>query len=36
MGYVATANAKPDTELYIIIRDKAVKAKVTKLPFIKK
>ncbi|MDI9341373.1 MAG: glycine cleavage system aminomethyltransferase GcvT [Sediminibacterium sp.] len=36
LGYVETAFAKADTEIYISIRDKAIKAKVTKIPFIKK
>lgn len=36
LGYVETAYAKADTEVFITIRDKAIKAKVTKLPFIKK
>jgi aminomethyltransferase len=36
LGYVATAFAKADTELFIIIRDKPVKAKVCKIPFLKK
>lgn len=36
LGYVATAMAKADTEVFIMIRDKAVKAKVTKIPFLKK
>ena len=35
MGYVATAFAKVDTEIYILIRDKKVKAKVVKMPFYK-
>lgn len=35
MGYVNTAFAKPDTELFIVIRDKALKAKVVKTPFYK-
>jgi aminomethyltransferase len=35
MGYVETAYAKPDSEIYINIRDKAIKAKVVKLPFYK-
>jgi aminomethyltransferase len=35
MGYVATAFSKPDTEIYISIRDKAIKAKVVKTPFYK-
>lgn len=36
MGYVNTEFAKADTEIFIVIRDKAIKAKVSKLPFIKK
>ncbi|MFN7012934.1 MAG: glycine cleavage T C-terminal barrel domain-containing protein, partial [Bacteroidia bacterium] len=36
MGYVKTEFSKPDTEIYIQIRDKAIKAKVVKIPFIKK
>ena len=36
LGYVATAFSKPDTEVFIIIRDKPVKAKVTKIPFLPK
>ncbi len=36
MGYVATAFAKADTEIMITIRDKAIKAKVVKIPFLKK
>ena len=36
MGYVSTAFASADTEIYVLIRDKAVKAKVVKLPFLKK
>lgn len=35
MGYVATSFAKVDTEIYILIRDKKVKAKVVKMPFYK-
>lgn len=35
MGYVPTAFAKVDTEIFISIRDKALKAKVIKLPFYK-
>lgn len=35
MGYVTTANAKVDTEIYVKIRDKAIKAKVVKIPFLK-
>lgn len=34
MGYVASAFSKPDTEIYIEIRDKAIKAKVVKVPFL--
>lgn len=36
MGYVKTEFSKPDSEIYIQIRDKAIKAKVVKMPFIKK
>jgi aminomethyltransferase len=36
MGYVKTEFSKADSEIYIMIRDKAVKAKVTKIPFLKK
>ncbi len=36
MGYVTKELAKPDTEIYIMIRDKAIKAKVSKIPFLKK
>jgi aminomethyltransferase len=36
MGYVKTEFAKPDSEIFISIRDKAIKAKVTKLPFLAK
>ncbi len=35
MGYVATEFAKIGTEIFINIRDKALKAKVVKLPFYK-
>lgn len=34
MGYVAAAFSKPDTEIFIEIRDKAIKAKVVKVPFL--
>lgn len=34
MGYVATAHAKTDSEIFIEIRDKQIKAKVVKLPFL--
>jgi aminomethyltransferase len=36
MGYVKTELAKADTELFIQIRDKNIKAVVTKIPFLKK
>lgn len=36
LGYVDTAFSKSDTEIFIMIRDKAIKAKVVKIPFIKK
>ena len=35
MGYVPTAFSKTDSEIFIIIRDKAIKAKVVKIPFYK-
>lgn len=35
MGYVTPEFSKPDTEIFINIRDKALKAKVVKLPFYK-
>jgi len=35
MGYVETAFSKPDTEIFVVIRDKAIKAKVVKIPFYK-
>lgn len=34
MGYVATAHSKPDSEIFIEIRDKLIKAKVVKVPFL--
>ncbi len=34
MGYVSTENSKVDTEIFIEIRDKAIKAKVVKMPFL--
>ena len=34
MGYVSSANSKVDTEIFIEIRDKAIKAKVVKTPFL--
>jgi aminomethyltransferase len=36
MGYVDVAYAKPDSEIFILIRDKSIKAKVCKIPFLKK
>jgi aminomethyltransferase len=35
MGYVQTAYSKADTEIFIRIRDKNLKAKVVKFPFYK-
>ncbi len=34
MGYVSTEHAKADSEIFIEIRDKAIKAKVVKVPFL--
>jgi aminomethyltransferase len=36
MGYVNKDFAKADTEIFILIRDRAIKAKVVKMPFLKK
>jgi aminomethyltransferase len=36
LGYVSVENAKLDSEIYISIRDKGVKAKIVKFPFIAK
>ncbi len=36
LGYVATEHASPDSEIFIEIREKGVKAKVVKFPFYKK
>ncbi|MEW6774104.1 MAG: glycine cleavage system aminomethyltransferase GcvT [Bacteroidota bacterium] len=36
MGYVKTEFSKPDTEIFIIIREKPVKARVVKVPFLNK
>jgi aminomethyltransferase len=36
MGYVKTELAKADSEIYVQIRDKNIKAKVVKIPFLKK
>ncbi len=35
MGYVKTPFSKLDTEIFVQIRDKAIKAKVVKIPFVK-
>ncbi len=36
LGYVPTALAQPGSEIYIRVRDKALKAVIVKLPFLKK
>lgn len=36
MGYVNTEFSKSGTEIFIVIRDKAIKAQVCKIPFLKK
>jgi aminomethyltransferase len=36
MGYVKTEFSKPNTEIFILIREKPIKAKVVTLPFLKK
>ncbi|KYP13720.1 glycine cleavage system aminomethyltransferase GcvT [Flavihumibacter sp. CACIAM 22H1] len=33
MGYIATGHAQPESEIYIQVRDKKLKAKVVKMPF---
>jgi len=35
MGYVPAAFSKPDTEIFVKVRDKLLKAKIVKLPFVK-
>jgi aminomethyltransferase len=35
LGYVTIDNSKLDSEIFVEIRDKGVKAKVVKLPFYK-
>jgi aminomethyltransferase len=35
LGYIATDYSKPDTEIFIEVRNKPLKAKVVKLPFYK-
>ena len=34
MGYVTTENTHTDNEIYILVRDKKLKAKVVKLPVL--
>jgi aminomethyltransferase len=36
LGYIDTQFSKPDNEIFVMIRDKAIKAKVVKIPFLKK
>lgn len=36
MGYVKTEFSKAGSEIFIVVRDKALKAQVTKIPFLKK
>jgi glycine cleavage system T protein (aminomethyltransferase) len=36
MGYVTLPYSQPGSTIYIVIRDKEIKAQVTKIPFIKK
>lgn len=35
LGYVPTSYSKPDTEIFVKVRDRFLKAKVIKLPFVK-
>jgi aminomethyltransferase len=35
MGYVPAAYSKPDTEIFVKVRDRLLKAKTVKLPFVK-
>lgn len=35
LGYVQTAYSQPDTEIFIKVRNKIIRAKVVKLPFVK-
>lgn len=35
MGYVPIAYSKPDTEIFVKVRERILKAKVVKLPFVK-
>jgi aminomethyltransferase len=34
LGYVSAAHSKADTEIFIEVREKAIKAKVVKIPFL--
>ena len=34
MGYVQTAYSKPGSEIAVVIRGKAVKAEVVRIPFV--
>ena len=36
LGYVSVEYAKLDTDIYVEIRDKGIKARVVKLPFFRK
>ncbi|MBA2610826.1 MAG: glycine cleavage system aminomethyltransferase GcvT [Bacteroidetes bacterium] len=36
LGYVKTEFSKSDTEIFVMIRDKPIKARVCKIPFLKK
>jgi aminomethyltransferase len=36
MGYVKTEFSAPETEIFVVIRDKSIKARVVKIPFLKK
>jgi aminomethyltransferase len=36
LGYVSTEFSKPGSEIFVLIRDKAIKAVVCKIPFLKK
>ncbi len=35
LGYVPVTSAKPGTEVYIKVRDKLIKARISKLPFVR-
>jgi len=35
MGYVPASFSKPDTEIFVKVRDKLLKARIVKLPFVK-